>query len=158
MKAKFKLAITKKKENSAMKLVLLLIFVLAPIVLLSLLLEYKMTVPEVIHLEITIPIYLVLVAVLTLVVGRSTATFVELWVTETAIESNSFESIRYKEIIGYNTIVERKLISLFTRIDFYSYKITLKNGKVILLIPRSSFGNSEKELLDFIQLFEIRIG
>jgi hypothetical protein len=138
MKAKFKLAIA-NKERHVSKFLLLLSFVLVPIVLFSLLLDSKMISAEQIPFEILLPLYLVLVIVFTLLVAKSTTKLVELSVTETSLESNGFESISYKEIIDYNTIIDRKLISLFTRIDFYSYKIMCSPSNIPLI---SNYSNN----------------
>lgn len=146
MDNKFYLSISPDYRNARVKIFILLISIVLTFILFGICIEKNLINRESIQLEIALPIYVLIIAIITFLVLRNTYFKDIITFTDTEMEIPKMRKIDYHEVIENKT---------FTSKGFTSYIITLQKGRKLSIGPVNYFSASAKRSFsDFIVEFE----
>ena len=149
MEKKFKLAITPNYGKVIWRIIALLICVILPIILFGISLEKEFINPDNIKFELVIPVYVIIVVVITFLVFRKTYFKDTITLSARSLEIPKMRDIDYNEITKNRKTTVR---------GFSSYIITLKDGRKLAIGPTNNFSvAAESTFKDFIVEFEKKV-
>ncbi len=149
MHLKFHLSIVPNYNKMIMKIFLHFIFVMIPIILFVILLENKVINPSSIKFNLILPLYIILVFILTFLMIRKTYFKGDVFLENNAMTISKIGEINFNNISKYKTFSFR---------GYSTYIITLQTGIKIAFGPSNNYSTSANKVFnEFKEAFETKL-